>query len=127
MIRPEEHSQYIVRNADFPATQRWEQEFVAALCRHQRSSRPEAKSLPFRGDRVRARAWLKLCAMLQVVDALDTGRRAELRIERLVVQRRQVKLAFAGRRTTGLEIPALELRRAYFERVFRRHLSVEQA
>jgi exopolyphosphatase/guanosine-5'-triphosphate,3'-diphosphate pyrophosphatase len=126
LIRPEQHSHYIVLNADFPTSQRWEQEFVAALCLHHKGGRAERKGLSFKGDKSRMTALGKLLAILQVVDALDSGRRADLRIGRVQISSRQVRIRFSGKRATGLEIPAVELRRGYFEKIFRRHLSVEQ-
>jgi exopolyphosphatase / guanosine-5'-triphosphate,3'-diphosphate pyrophosphatase len=126
LLKHEVHSHYIVKNMDFPASAKWEQDFVAALCLHQKSSKVERKKLPFKEDKARTSAFMKLLAILQVIDALDAGKHAELKFKRLALSRGSARIQYTGKKTTGLESLNVELRSSLFEKVFKKRLSAEE-
>lgn len=122
------HSYYIVKNLDFPSMEAWEHEFIARLCLHVAEGKVSGKDLTAIGkDKKRRAAFLKLLALAQIIDALDLGPRASLRIRRLTVTRQAVRLAFSGKATEGIEQLLVDRKKRLFEEVFRRSLTVERS
>lgn len=116
------HSYYIIKNSKFPFIEEWESEFVAQLCLHHEEHKLEMKKVPFAKQRSRQHAYLKLLAMLWIIDALDSGARAPAQIKRVSVHPGKVRIAFANGTRTDLEIFRLEQRKALFRKVFGREL-----
>ena len=117
----EVHSYYIVKNADFPAMEPWESEFVAQLCLRHRGGKVERKVLPF-DDKMRQTAFLKLLALLRVADALDRGHTGALTIRGIRVDRKAVRLSVQGRGPIDLELLRIEQKKDLFEEIFGREL-----
>lgn len=111
VTRCAEHSSYIVRNADLPGMEAWETQLVADLCLHHDSSKTGKPSAP---------AFLKLLALLRVVDALDSGPESQVRLKGARIGPQRVDIRYGGRRLTGLEATHLELRGRLFRKVFKR-------
>lgn len=122
--RHEEHSHYIVRNADFPMMEKWEAEFVAELCLRHRGGKVPADELPFGRDKIRRQAFVRLLALLRVADALDRGHKGLVSIRGARVERRRVTLEVATRSAADLEILRVEQKKDLFEDVFGRELAI---
>ena len=115
LTRFAEHSAYIVRNADLHGMEAWEIELVAALCLHHDSGKVEKS---------KSSAFLKLLAMLRVVDALDSGPETEIRITNARLERARILLGLRGRKLTGLEATRLELKSRLFREMFKREIVI---
>lgn len=126
-LNAELHSHYIVRHLSFPVCEPWEQSLVAELCRGVRFAKLPAKSNPFRARRRLAEAYERLLPLLQVVDALDTGRESRPELRSVKILRTRVALRLGGKGLSGLEPMQLELRQALFSRVYGRSVAVELA
>ncbi|MDR3606320.1 MAG: Ppx/GppA phosphatase family protein [Oligoflexia bacterium] len=122
----EEHSCYIVRNSDFSGAEAWENEFIAELCLYHAGTKAPVLESPLLKGAGRKSAFIKLLAILRVVDALDSGPETHIRLDRVRLGRRAVDLFFSGRGLTGLESLQVEKRAPYFERVFKSELSAVQ-
>lgn len=120
----EKHSYYIVKNADFPAADAWEINLIAELCRYHESSKVDFNDLGFTKNR--REIFIKLLALLRIVDALDQGSDRRVRIRSIKVDRREVKIRYSGKGLTGLEGMEVEKRANYFERVMGRWISAER-
>jgi len=126
LIRHEEHSFYIVNNADFPSMDKWESEFIAHLCLHHENLKVIPGDLPFSRNKVRVQAFMRLLALLRIADALDADPKSRIAIKRTRVSRGNAKIQFTGTSSAGLEVLRVERKKALFEQVFRRSLVVEK-
>lgn len=108
------HSAYIVRHGDLPPMDEWEIELVANLCLFHAGTKVQSKG----------QAFLKLLALLQIVDGLDSGPDASVELKRVQRARGKITLVIGGRGLSGLEMVAVEQRRELFERVFGRSILV---
>lgn len=124
LIGHQEHSYYIVKNAKFPFIDEWESELVAQLCRHHESQKINSAQMPFGKQRSRRLAFMKLLAMLWVIDALDADPNAVPVIRRINVSKSKVRIALAGGTATDLEAFRVEQRKALFSKVFKRDVEV---
>ncbi len=120
----EAHSAYIVRHADLPPMEDWELELIEALVLQHEGSKLDNKAVPFAKSKERRQGFLKLLALLRVVDALDSGPETELKLRSVGVAANRVRLSIGGRHLTGLEALNVELKRPLFEKVFGRALEV---
>lgn len=123
----EKHAYYLVKNSDFPSMQVWEHEFIAKLCLHHTGGKLEAKDLNGLGRKDKKRdAFVKLLALVRVVDALDLGPRTNIHLKKVSANRTQVKLSFTGKTTAGIETLMIPRKRKLFEEVFHRELLLER-
>jgi exopolyphosphatase/guanosine-5'-triphosphate,3'-diphosphate pyrophosphatase len=122
LIGHPQHSSYIVRNAKFPFIEEWESELVAELCRYHEVQKIDLAAMPFSGDRTRRQVFLKLLAILSLVDALDVDRRSVVAIKKVRIGLKDVRVAFAKGSSSDLEVFRTEQRRSVFEHVFRRSI-----
>lgn len=124
----EKHSYYLVKHSDLPGLEPWEHEFIAQLCRHYAGGKVSAKDLAsFGKDRLRREAFLKLLALLRLVDALDPGPSARLKLGRVIVNRRQVVISFGGESVAGVEHLLTDRKKKLFEESFGRQLLVKRS
>lgn len=121
-----EHAYYIVKNSGFRFVDQTELEFIAQLVLRTDRQKDPLKDLPFRGKKPRRQAFLKLLALLRIIDGLDadTGKAAHLRSAR--VAKKEIRLDFAGGTKTELERFRVEQRRELFEQVYRRKLTARR-
>jgi exopolyphosphatase/guanosine-5'-triphosphate,3'-diphosphate pyrophosphatase len=123
----EQHSYYIVKNADIPSMEKWETEFVAQLCLWHRGGKVSDKDMEaVDGDKERKHAFLKLLAILRIADALDRGHKSSVTSPQVKVERGRVRLRFASKSATDLEMLRVEQKKALFEQVFGRSLIAER-
>ncbi len=123
----EKHSFYIIKKSHLPTFQDWEIEFVARLCLHHESTKLKTKELDFAGSKEKRAAFVKLLALLRIVDSLDTGPEARLHLKQVRPKKKSVELLFSGRRLTGLENLNLQLRKKFFQKVFERSIEAVRA
>lgn len=121
------HSHYLIRHMDFPARETWEQEFVAELCLYLKAQKLSPKDLPFKRRKDLRIAFTKLLPLLQIVDALDGGREAHPSLKRIRINKRNVRVYFSSRGSTGLESLNVDLRKVLFEKTYRATISAEFA
>jgi exopolyphosphatase / guanosine-5'-triphosphate,3'-diphosphate pyrophosphatase len=123
----ERHSYYVVKNTDFPFLQGWEHEFVAQLCLHHAGGKVEPKDLRKLGkDKEREQAFLRLLALVRVVDALDVGPKTTIKIRGVRLSRGKVTIVFSGQSTAGIEQLMMERKKKLFEEIFGRYLWLER-
>jgi exopolyphosphatase / guanosine-5'-triphosphate,3'-diphosphate pyrophosphatase len=132
VVNASRHSAYIIRHAEFPIVEPWEIEMLALLCESYQLGWKESKGarnkqLPFRKDKARRNAFLRLLALLGVLDSLDGGPEATARITGAKLTRARVVIRVAGRKVPGLESLPWDQRTAAFKRVFRREISVSRS
>jgi exopolyphosphatase/guanosine-5'-triphosphate,3'-diphosphate pyrophosphatase len=120
-----EHSSYIVRNANFPFFEEWETELVSQLCLNHERFKIDQKTVPFSG--VRRAGFLKILAMLCVIDALDIDTRSPVTIERVSSKNGEVNLVISGGTQTDLELFRVDQRRPIFESVFRKSIRAQRS
>lgn len=119
-----EHSYYVVKHADFPFAKPWETEMVASLCRyHEIFKLGQTKEFPFQNDKFKKRVFLKLLAILCVVDALDTNPLYPVKIKKLWTKKDVVKISLSG--GTALEPQRVAKRSRLFKSVFKKGLVVQ--
>jgi exopolyphosphatase/guanosine-5'-triphosphate,3'-diphosphate pyrophosphatase len=125
----EQHSYYIAKHIDLPVTTRWERELVAQLCLwHSTAKLPEDLGV-FRSKKQAdaQKAFRKLLALLQIVDALDASHTHSLNPRRVRVRPDKVSLILARGGHVELAKLRIQSKKALFEKVFARHLRAETA
>lgn len=119
----EKHSYYIVKNSDLPAMEPWEHEFIARLCLHYAGTKVSGKDLvPIGKDKKKRDAFLKLLALVRVIDALDLGPAATVKLTKASVSSRKIVLSYGGVGAAGMEQLLLDRKKQFFEDVFGRQL-----
>lgn len=122
------HSYYLVKHSDLPGLAPWEHEFIALLCRHFAGGKLSAKDLsPLGKDPRRRAAFLKLLALLRLLDALDPGPGGRLRIGRIKISPRKVEIYFGGEGVAGVEFLLTDRKKNLFEESFKRQLFVNRS
>ena len=127
MITPthhELHSYYIIKNADFPSMEKWESEFIAQLCLKHNSGTLSKKDLDFAKTKSEKNTFLWLLAILRLADSLDRGHKSKIKIHQVKIDSKEVKLTLSARGSIALEILRAEQKKALFEKVFKRKLTV---
>ena len=124
-IEFEKHSAYIARHADLPVRDAWEHEFVSQLCLHHNGGKIARLSLPFPEPHEvnLQRNFLRLLALLRVVDALDPAQHTQRLPRRIRIDRTTVHITLAKGPNTDLALLRLERRKDLFEQVFARTLT----
>jgi exopolyphosphatase/guanosine-5'-triphosphate,3'-diphosphate pyrophosphatase len=120
----EEHSAYLVKHADLPPMDEIEQDLIAMLVLHHEGDKSQLKGLPPSWDSRTRVVFNKLLALLRVIDALDSGGGARVRIKQVRAAGRSVKLGLRGTNLSGLEKVTLENRRTLFKETFGKTIEV---
>ncbi len=120
----ENHSAYIVEHGELPLAERWEAEFVAQLCLFHASAKANLDKLPYqdKDNKTRGNAFVKLLALLRVVDALDSAYPKRVRAERIEIKRTSVKFWLSHGDSTEIAFLRLVQKKGLFEKVFHRTL-----
>ncbi len=124
-INSSEHSAYVARFADIPRFEDWESEFIAQLCLRAKSGKVQKKDLPFKGDRLRQRAFIKVLALLRLVAALSFQRSRSIPIERVRVDGARVIIQIPRRSKASLQILLADPKKNLFEDVFKKSIHFE--
>lgn len=122
-VHHERHSYYMVKNGDFPGLRLWELEFIGQLVLWHKGGKIERKEIPF-GEPSRRGAFLKLLALLRIIDALEKPRAHLVGLRAVRRHRGGVRLDLTGNRTAvDLAVLRVEQKKDLFERVFRQSLT----
>jgi len=119
-----EHTYYIIKNANFPYIDPWESDFIAELCLFTDIQSGDLKNVSFKKNSERQKAFLKLLALLRIVDGFNINRRNATDIQSIRTAKKKVKLIYPKKSSTGLEAFKVDQRKKLFENLFNRSLSV---
>jgi exopolyphosphatase/guanosine-5'-triphosphate,3'-diphosphate pyrophosphatase len=119
------HSYYIVKHADFPWRFDWEPEFVAWLCRYHAEGKISPKALPFAQDETKTKAFLRLVALLRVIDGFAVPE-TSADLKSIQMERRRVTMKFSGRGLCAVIPMRVERQKDLFEKIFNATITVEQ-
>lgn len=116
-----EHSAYIVRNAQLPSMLAWETEFIALLCLHYDHKKVELSASPAM-SLARRTAFMKLLSLLRLVDAFDSDPRTRTEILGIRGTSKTIRLHYSVRPNTDFELIRLDRKKPLFEKIFRKEL-----
>lgn len=125
-----EHSEYMVKNADFVGMRPWETHLIASLCRYHKEEKiyekKNEKKIPFEpGDELRA-IFLKLLALLQMADAIDRTHKKVLTLKKAKIGRSLIELTFTSKYPCDLEILRFEQKKTLFEVLFKKEITLSK-
>lgn len=123
----EKHSYYIVKNSDIPSMQTWEHEFIARLCLLHHAGKVESKDMGLIAkEKKRKNAFLKLLALVRVIDGFDLGPKAKFNLKKVKISRGKVVMGFSGSALSGIEQLMTDRKKRLFEDLFKRQLVLER-
>lgn len=125
-----EHSEYIVKNANFVGMQIWEASLIASLCRFHKEEKllekKNEKKIPYpKKDELRP-VFLRLLALLQIADACDRTHKRILKISKIKIARKRVEIKFRSKLPCDLEILRFEQKKTLFEQLFKREIVLKK-
>ncbi len=125
-----EHSEYIVKNANFVGVHPWESQLIASLCRFHKDEKildkKNERKIPYpKGDELRP-IFLKLLALLQLSDALDRGHKGQVKLKTAKILPGKVGVFFNSKHTCDLEFLRFEQKKVLFEQVFKREITLHK-
>ena len=123
-----EHSEYIVKNANFVGMHGWEAELIARLCRFHKEEKilekKSEKKIPYpKGDELRL-VFLKLLSLLQIADSLDRTHKEVLKLKNPKLGRNKITLPFSSKTPCDLELLRFEQKKTLFEELFKKEISL---
>jgi exopolyphosphatase/guanosine-5'-triphosphate,3'-diphosphate pyrophosphatase len=123
-----EHSEYIVKNANFVGMQVWEASLIAALCRFHKEDKilekKNEKKMPYeKKDELRL-IFLKLLSILQMADSLDRAHKDVLKLKQVKKQGSRIQVRFQSRSTCDLEMLRFEQKKSLFELIFKKEIEL---
>ncbi len=124
LVNHEKHSYYIVKHANFPSVEPWELEFVANLCFYHGISKTNLDNFPYKDNKQRRKVFLKLLALLLVIDGLDSHAQKTASIKKISVKPRLIKMTIQGGSSTDFEILRVAQKKDLFEKIFHKTLIV---
>jgi exopolyphosphatase / guanosine-5'-triphosphate,3'-diphosphate pyrophosphatase len=119
-----EHSYYIVKNSKFPFINEWESELVAELCLHHEDHKLEMKTVPFKKDGKFKQVYLKLLALICIIDALDADTQAVVKIRSVRLDNKNLKIFLTKGSASDLEIFRTASRREIIEKILKRNIEL---
>jgi len=125
-----EHSEYMVKNANFVGMHGWEAQLIASLCRFHKEEKilekKNEKKIPFeKKDELRP-VFLKLLALLQIADACDRTHKSSLKLKSTRTTRAQVEIRYASKTPCDLELLRFEQKKTLFEQLFRKSVILKK-
>jgi exopolyphosphatase/guanosine-5'-triphosphate,3'-diphosphate pyrophosphatase len=125
-----EHSEYMVKNANFVGMHGWEAHLISALCRlHKEEKLLEKKSekkIPFPKKDSLRKPFLGLLSLLQMADACDRTHKKAMRLKRVKTKGRTLEITFSGKTPCDLELLRFEQKRSLFEALFHREVNLSK-
>ncbi len=121
-----EHSEYMVKNANFVGMHVWEAALIAHLCRFHKEEKilekKNEKKMPYekkgsKKDDMRD-IFLKLLSLLQMADSLDRTHKGFLKLKRATNSHGKVHLRFTSKHPCDLEMLRFEQKKMLFEQFF---------
>jgi exopolyphosphatase/guanosine-5'-triphosphate,3'-diphosphate pyrophosphatase len=121
-----EHSEYMVKNANFVGMRPWESHLIASLCRFHKEEKilekKSEKKIPFeKRDELRV-VFLKLLSILQMADAIDRTHKKVLTLKKIRLGKKQIDLSFTSKYPCDLEILRFEQKKVLFEALFKKEV-----
>ncbi len=118
-----EHSEYMVRNANFVGMHGWEANLIASLCRLHKEEKllekKNEKKIPFSKKDELRRPFLVLLSLLQIADSCDRTHKKAMKLKRIAHRKRRIELRFSSKSPCDLEILRFEQKKTLFEQLFR--------
>lgn len=118
-----EHSEYMVKNANFVGMHGWEAILIASLCRFHKEEKllekKNEKKIPFSKKDELRRPFLILLALLQIADSCDRTHKKAMTLSRSKIKKRMIDLKFKSKSPCDLEILRFEQKKTLFEQLFR--------
>ena len=121
-----EHSEYMVRNANFIGMHAWEAHLIGALCRFHKEEKllekKNEKKIPYpKKDELRS-PFLGLLSLLQMADSCDRTHKDSMRLKSAKISRSRIDLKFTSKTPCDLEILRFEQKKTLFELLFKREI-----
>ena len=123
-----EHSEYMVKNANFVGMHPWEANLIAYLCKFHKDEKilekKHEKKIPFeKKDELRL-VFLKLLALLMLADSLDRSHKDSLKLKKTRITARKVELKFTSKSTCDLELLRFDQKKFLFEQLFHKEITL---
>ncbi len=117
-----EHSEYIVKNANFVGMHAWEANLIASLCRFHKEEKflekKNEKKIPFeKKDELRP-TFLALLSLLQIADSCDRTHKQDLKLKKVKRTRKSIELKYSSKSPCDLELLRFEQKKTLFEQLF---------
>jgi exopolyphosphatase/guanosine-5'-triphosphate,3'-diphosphate pyrophosphatase len=117
-----EHSEYMVKNANFVGMHAWEAHLIASLCRWHKEEKllekKNEKKVPFdRKDPLR-KVFFALLSLLQMADACDRTHKSSMKLKRIQRSRSGINIQFQSKSPCDLELLRFDQKKTLFEQVF---------
>ena len=125
-----EHSEYLVKNANFVGMHGWESSLIGHLCRFHKEEKifekKNEKKIPYeKKDELRA-VFLKLLALLQLADACDRTHKGILKLKKPKITRAKIEVKFTSKGPCDLEMLRFEQKKQLFEHLFHREIELNK-
>jgi exopolyphosphatase/guanosine-5'-triphosphate,3'-diphosphate pyrophosphatase len=118
-----EHSEYIVRNANFVGMHAWEAQLIASLCRWHKEEKilekKNDKKIPFEKKDPLRKVFLGLLSILQMADACDRTHKGVMKLKKIKTSRKKIEIRFQSRSPCDLELLRFDQKKALFEQLHR--------
>lgn len=125
--RHAEHSYYIIKNADLPFAMKWEIDLIANLCRYHGRPKLDAKVIKLMTHSERKGAFLKLLALLKMVDAVDSYMDESGQFKNIVIKKLAIELAVKKNIFSTLAPNHLVMPNQLIQKVFGRQFRIVSA
>ncbi|MBS1958707.1 MAG: Ppx/GppA family phosphatase [Bdellovibrionales bacterium] len=126
-----EHSEYMIKNANFVGMQQWESQLIASVVRFHKEEKllekKNEKKIPYDKKHELRPVFLRLVALLQIADAFDRTHKAPLKLTKVKLSRGRVDIRFKSKGPCDLELLRLEQKKILFETIFKRVISAAKA
>ncbi len=125
-----EHSEYMVKNANFVGMNGWEANLIAALCRFHKEEKilekKNEKKVPFeKKDELRI-PFLKLLSLLQMADACDRTHKTAMKMKKVKTSRTRVDIQYSSKTPCDLELLRFDQKKTLFEQLFHREVTLSK-
>jgi exopolyphosphatase/guanosine-5'-triphosphate,3'-diphosphate pyrophosphatase len=125
-----EHSEYMVRNANFIGMHGWEAQLIASLCRFHKEEKllekKNEKKIPFeKKDELRP-VFLKMLALLQIADACDRTHKGSMKLKGSRATKKTVEIRYTAKNPCDLELLRFEQKKNLFEQLFQRSVVLKK-
>jgi exopolyphosphatase/guanosine-5'-triphosphate,3'-diphosphate pyrophosphatase len=118
-----EHSEYMVKNANFVGMHGWEANLIASLCRFHKEEKilekKNEKKIPFLKKDGLRKPFLTLLSILQMADACDRTHKKTMKLKRVKRRGSILEIKFASKTPCDLELLRFEQKKSLFEQLFR--------
>jgi exopolyphosphatase/guanosine-5'-triphosphate,3'-diphosphate pyrophosphatase len=124
MAQHSEQSYYLIKHCALPLMEEWEIDLIANLSLYHHGVKFEVEEIPFRNAHVRKAVFMKLLALLRILDALDTYHSSPVRPTAVSLSKTSICLEIPRSQWTGLENLDLESKRRFFKMAMGRSIQV---